>query len=100
MTTRTTKADLARLVQLIEADARALDLIEQTDTLHLYPPVGAVTQYRLNVRPARGYTRRFGPADGDGGSIGATPKEAARTLKVIYDTLRAVRYGKVSDRGR
>lgn len=100
MSTRTTKADLARLVQLIDTDARALNLLAPTEALILLPPTGAVTQYRLNIRTPGTYDRRFGPADGDGGSIGATPKQAARTLKVIYDTLRAVRYGKVSDRDR
>src|SRR3954468_4242742 len=97
---RTTKADLARLSEDIEADAKALDLLAPTDTLILIPPAGAVTQYRLNVRPAHGHHRRFGPADGDGGAIGRTPGQAARTLKVIWDTLHTVRYGKVTDRER
>lgn len=93
MRVRTTKAELARLVELIHPEAVALKLIGPRDTLRLEQGERQYgIPYRLHVTgpDIRGW-HRFTPADGDGGALGLTAKEAARTLKVIYDTLRAVR---------
>lgn len=88
---RVTNAQLRTLCALIAVEARKLGLMGERDTLTLdrsHPREGI--PYRLSIRHDNGTRARFAPADGDGGALGLTARDAQRTLATILHTLRAV----------
>lgn len=89
--TRTTRADLTNLTRAVQDEAQAAGILQSTDRLALI--TGSKTSgepYRLRTS-RNGVLVPFEPADGNGGDIGRTAREAENTLRIIWSTLIAAR---------
>lgn len=85
--TRTTRADLTDLVERVQAEARQAGILAPDDHLALY--VGSPRD-GIPFRLTRAWSHPFAPADGNGGDIGRTAREAEHTLRIMWATLRTV----------
>lgn len=85
--TRTTRADLTGVLHRVEDESRKAGILEPGEHL---------TLREGSAKAGRPYTLRrapdhaFPPADGNGGDIGRTAREAEHTLRIMWATLRTV----------
>lgn len=86
--TRTTRADLTGLVQRVESEAKRAGILPKPDALALIEHTKP-EPYRLR-QAHNGVLVPFEPADGNGGDIGRTAREAEHTLRIMWATLRTV----------